>query len=250
MAIRRARPMATMYRYYNPATGETFHIDAPIYMKEDFQGADIVDDGTSPWKFAQVSAAGADGTGAVKTNLVGGVYEMAIASASDEVAVVELSYGNATGDLNGYDVTKGVIFEVRFRLTDATPVPDNTDVLLGLADFYAADPDDMATMAWFRMVSTAAVVVETDDAVTDTDDTATGVSVVQNQWYIGRIELLDLNDVRFYLDNVRVGSATKHRMAAMTSAKIVQPYIAMHRASGTVKPNIEIDYVLVAQGAR
>lgn len=242
MAIRRARPMSTMYRYYDPATGETLHIDAPLYMKEDFQKKALTQDGSLDWLFAQVSAAGGDGTGAIKANLAGGIYELDLVSTESEAASSFLYFS----DQLLWDVTKGVIFEVKYRFTDVPAT--TTEVVLGLAGAEAVDFDAITDNAWFRHEANDEVVLETDDALTDTDDTATGVHLDADEWVIGRIELIDPTVTRFYLNGVRKGASVAHRMSA--AAANMQPFFGISRTAGTALATLEIDYVLIAQGAR
>ena len=59
----------------------------------------------------------------------------------------------------------------------------NAELLLGVASAFNADPDAIVDGCWIKILgATAAVVVETDDGTTNTDDLATGVTVTEDVW--------------------------------------------------------------------
>ena len=75
---------------------------------------------------------------------------------------------------------------------------------------------------WFCVkgsASTSAVVVETDDTVTDNDDKATGETLAG----VYKTFLIDfsqgLSDVRFYIEGERVAASTTFTMAGATSGQ-------------------------------
>jgi hypothetical protein len=113
----------------------------------------------------------------------------------------------------------------------------------GLASAHNATLDSIATNAWFRMqgsVSTTAVVVESDDAVTDNDDKATAQTLAA-VYKTFKIDFENgIRDVRFYIEGERVSAETTFDMSALTAGLNVQPYVAVAKASGTGVPSITI----------
>jgi len=181
---------------------------------------------TFGWTIKDTSAAGAPTY--LGTADDGGSVKMTMA-ANDEAEILTL-YNN---DVLNFDVAKikNVWWVAKVAAVDAV-----TDCFFGVAAAYAADPDDIVTNAWFKIdgsVSTSALVVETDDATNDLDDTATGTTLAA----VYKRLLIDfsqgLSDVRFYVDGARVASATTFDMSDLTSGLNVQPYVQIMKASGT-----------------
>lgn len=110
-----------------------------------------------------------------------------------------------------------------------------TNLALGLASAHNTTLDNVATNAWFRLIgatSTTAIVVETDDATTDTDDkAATTLSTTYKKFLIDFTQGLD--DVRFFVDGARVAAGTTFDMSALGAGLNVQPYCSWGKASGT-----------------
>lgn len=116
-------------------------------------------------------------------------------------------------------------------------------IVFGLASAHNTTLDSIATNAWFRMqgsASTANVVVETDDAMTDNDDVATG-QTLSGTYKTFKIDFeRGLTDVRFFIEGERVAAGTTFNMSALGSGLNVQPYIAVAKASGTGVPSITV----------
>ncbi len=118
-----------------------------------------------------------------------------------------------------------------------------TTLVFGVGSARNDTPDSVGHLAWFRVegsASTSAVVVETDDTVTDNDDKATGETLGS----VYKTFLIDfsqgLSDVRFYVEGERVSAATTFSMASATADQNVQPLIQLQKASGTGVPSITI----------
>jgi len=118
-----------------------------------------------------------------------------------------------------------------------------TNLAVGLASAHNTTLDNVATNAWFRLIgatSTTALVVETDDATTDTDDVATGTTLatVYKRLMIDFSE--GLADVRFYIDGSRVAKGTTFKMSGLGAGLNVQPYCSLGKASGVGVPSVTI----------
>lgn len=117
-----------------------------------------------------------------------------------------------------------------------------TQLALGVSDARNDTLDTVAVNAWFRMdgtASTTALVVETDDNVTNDDDNATGVTLGSTY----KKMLIDfsqgLSDIRFFVDGVKVGSGA-FSMAGVAAGQNVQPMVQLQKASGTGTPSVTI----------
>jgi hypothetical protein len=91
--------------------------------------------------------------------------------------------------------------------------------------------------------STTAVFVETDDAVRDIDDIATGTTLGTTF----KRFVIDFtggkSDVKFYIDGQRVAASQTFNMSSYTAG--LQPYIQLQKASNTNVDAVTIDYVKV-----
>lgn len=117
-----------------------------------------------------------------------------------------------------------------------------TQIAFGLGSGQNDTLDNMTVNCWFRIDGTAspsAVVLETDDNVTDTDDKATGATLGSTykkfEIDFGR----GLSDIRFYIDGQPVGSQT-FSLAGVAAGQNVQPFVQLQKASGTGVPAITI----------
>lgn len=126
-----------------------------------------------------------------------------------------------------------------------------TTLVMGLASAQNDTADSVATNAWFRIeggTSTSAVVVETDDGTTDTDDKATGttLSTTSKEFIIDFAR--GINDIRFFIDGQQVALSTTFAMAAASSSTYVQPFFQIQKGSGTgvatvTIGRVELEYV-------
>lgn len=125
-----------------------------------------------------------------------------------------------------------------------------TTLVFGVASAQNDTEDSVATNAWFRMqgsASTSNVVVETDDGTTDNDDKATGTTLaaVYKKFVIDFTN--GLSDIRFFIDGERVASGTTFSMSSVASGTNVQPFVQLHKASGTGTPSITIAQIVTQQ---
>lgn len=118
-----------------------------------------------------------------------------------------------------------------------------TTLVMGVSGARNDTADSAATHAWFRMegsVSTANVVVETDDAVTDNDDKATGTTLAA----VYKTFVIDftkgITDIRFYIDGEPVATSTTFSLNGLTAGLNAQPMVMIQKASGTGTPAVTI----------
>ena len=91
-------------------------------------------------------------------------------------------------------------------------------------------------------------MLEGDDSTTNTDDQATSpaTSIVDDTYITVAIDLSDTSAVKFYIDQVFVGTVA---IAAIASTDLLQPYIEMQRAAGTGVEDLRISYILISSDA-
>lgn len=205
-----------------------------IEFRDDFNRAQefSTTPGHNGWTIKDTSAAGTptylcateDGGSAVLT-----------LAATSEAEVVTLYQK----DVLPIDLAKLKRFEVIAKVGGIDSV---TTVCLGLASAQNDTSDSVAVNCWFKMAgadSTSAVVIETDDGVTDDDDNATGqtLAAVYKRFEIDFSN--GLSDVRFYIDGQPVGAGT-FSLAGVSAGQNVQPFFQLQKASGTGTPSLTI----------
>lgn len=191
--------------------------------------------GMNGWTIKDTSAAGAP----TYLNITedGGAAALTIAS-TDEAEVVTL-YQN---DVLIYDVRQ---LQHIWWIAKVAAIDAKTTLVFGVGSAQNDTADSVATNAWFRMegsASTTAVVVETDDAVTDNDDKATG-ETLSSTYKKCLIDFSNgLKDVRFFMDGKRVGQATTFDMSGLADGLNVQPFVQIQKAatSSTGVPSVTL----------
>lgn len=194
--------------------------------------------GSDLWDIADTSAAG------TPTYTVGGTNgEATLAfSSTNEIQNICLFQN----DVLNYDIDLLQRVEMRVKVTAEVggTLDTATSVAFGLATARNDAIDSIAAHASFRAIGSNAIVVETDDATTDKDDVATGVSFVSGTY---RKFVIDFtggkSDVKFYIDGTRVAASTTFSMAAHTTG--LQPYVQLQKTADTNVDNVVIDYIKI-----
>jgi hypothetical protein len=189
--------------------------------------------GMNGWTIADTSSSGTPTYLCVTED--GGAAQLTLASTS-EAEIVTL-YQN---DVLPWDLAS--LQHVEF-IAKVSGIDSATTLTFGVGSARNDTADSVTVNAWFRMegsASTSAVVVETDDNVTDNNDVATGATLGSGYKKFTIDFTNGLSDVRFYIDGQRVAAGTTFTMAAVTSGQNVQPIIQLQKASGTGTPSITI----------
>jgi hypothetical protein len=191
-------------------------------------------DPATPWLIVDVSASGAP---TYVRNASNAVLTLA---ATEEVENITLAHGDALS----FDIDDIQRIEMRVKLGAA--LTSGTELCFGLGAARNATSDSVAANAWFKMVgatSTTAVFVETDDAVRDIDDIATGTTLGTTF----KRFVIDFtggkSDVKFYIDGQRVAASQTFNMSSYTAG--LQPYIQLQKAANTNVDAVTIDYVAI-----
>ena len=206
---------------------------------DDFWGADTYSTAGqgSPWAIADTSSSGTPTYAHVSPSATG---EIALTlAATSEVENVCLSFG----DVLPFDIDNLQRFEARVKVSGCTT---GSTISWGLATARNDTPGSIANRALFRMTgatSTTAVTVETDDATTDSGLIATGATLAT----VYKEFVIDFtggkSNVKFYIDGVRVASATTFSLAGFSAS--MQPFFQIQKAANTNVDAITIDYVRV-----
>ena len=192
--------------------------------------------GVNGWTIKDTSSAGTPTYLCITED--GGAAKLTIAATSEEVIVPR--YLNA---VLPWDLAQLQYVEYVAKVSGIDSV---TTLVFGVADAQNDTEDTVATNAWFRMqgsASTTAVVCETDDGTTDYDDKATGATLSSTYKKFTIDFTNGLSDIRFYIDGARVSASTTFTLASVTSGQNVQPFVQIHKASGTGTPAITIAQV-------
>ena len=203
---------------------------------DDFHGTDI----GAAWTLNNTAAAGTpthvpvDGSHVVFITL----------AANNEVEVCGYDFN----DVLTFDIDEGPVMVAKIKTTAITTAEG---VVVGLGAAWNDTLDSNAAHAWFRLVASMALVVESDDGTNDNDDVATGVTMVAATYKWLKIDCTDSADVRFYTSDdgltwTRVASTTTFDMSNYTDG--LQPMFAIVKASGTTTPTLTVDKIMVYEG--
>lgn len=189
--------------------------------------------GQNGWTVKDTSSAGTPTYLCVTED--GGAMKLTLAATSEEEIVT--MYQN---DVLPYDLAQLQFVEFVAKVAG---IDSATTLVFGVADAQNDTEDSVATNAWFRMqgsTSTSNVVVESDDGTTDTDDKATGATLGSTYKKFTIDFTNGLSDIRFYIDGARVAASETFTLASVASGQNVQPFVQLHKASGTGVPSISI----------
>lgn len=188
----------------------------------------------TPWKITDTSSAGSPTYTFVSPSATGEV-KLTMAATS-EVENICLDFG----DVLCMDIDNIKRFEAVVKLSGMTT---GTTVAFGLQSARNDDTDATTNNAQFKLIGNTTVVVETDDGTTDNNDVDSGetLSTTYKRFAIDFNEGTD--DVRFFIDGVRVASTTTFDMSAATSS--LQVFFQIQKTASTNVDAITIDDVTV-----
>lgn len=216
--------------------------DFEIYC-DDFVGASVTfptsaNIGT-PWV--------TDVTGAAPPTHVRAGSEATLTLTSAEQAQI---LGLHHNDSLAFDIDDIQRVEMRVKLGAAT-FTSGSILVFGVASARNDTADSVGEHAWFRMEganSTTQVYVETDDAVRDNNDVATGLTLGTAY----KRFVIDFtggkSDVKFYIDGQRVAAATTFDMSNYAGG--FQPLVQLQKASNTNADVCKVDYVKITSKRR
>lgn len=229
--------------FYDGSTGETIHPMYAVAVEDDFLGEAY---NTTFWGTTETASGGTLVAGLVD-DVVNGVMGLGLDN-TDEAQIAAMHFG----DNLGLSMTQGLIFETRLAFeTLPTTGTETVQAVFGLASAHNSTLDSIATNAWFRVESSAntALLWETDNGDTDDDDNDAATTLVAGTYHIYRIDCTNTAAVKFYVDDVLVGTSDMSTTLSAAEAK-VQPYFNVSKArssANTGTGTMYIDYVKVFQ---
>ena len=182
-------------------------------------------------------------TGTTPTATVGGINgELTLANSSATEVQNCCVYQS---DVLNYDIDLLIHAEFRVKMTAAVGgvLDSATSFAFGLAGARNDAIDSIAHHALFRSIGSNAIVIETDDSVTDTDDVATGVSFVDAVYKRFVIDFQDKSNIKFSVDGARVAASTTFTMASYAAG--LQPYFQIQKTSDANTDSMTVDYVRI-----
>jgi hypothetical protein len=211
---------------------------------DDFQGHYLIPLTASnvgtPWSKAVVGSGSPTMVGI--TNTASGVLKLTVAATS-EAEAIELYHG----DICSFKADDLQTFAC--RVSCAANITTNEYLVFGLRSARNDNPDSPTYNVQFKLAASTAVLLETDDGATDTDDTATDavLSTTMKEFMIDFRN--GLSDIRFYASDT---NGKMHRLAKTTTFKApslsgayLQPFVVVGKASGTSTPSVLVDYIEV-----
>lgn len=129
------------------------------------------------------------------------------------------------------------MFEARCKIATVTTAER---VIIGMASAYSATWDNVVDNNWFRLEASMALLAEADDGTTDSDDQSCGVTLTAATYYLFRIDCTDVGQIKFFVDDSLVKTLAS---SARVSTDLMQPIIAVQKASGTGVPSVTCDYM-------
>lgn len=193
----------------------------------------------SPWKHTATTGSPTCvfGVDSGTSSGFGGYARMAHSSAT-QIENGTLSFG----DVLQFGITQRLVIEGRVRLGQSA-LDTATSLVFGMAGDRNSTLDSVAQHAWFRMeggTSTTAVVYESDDGTTDTDDQSTSLTLTTG-WKSWKIDMTDLTKVKFHLSDA---GGTLVRLPVTTNmsayAGALQPFIQLQKTSDNNVDAIEL----------
>lgn len=222
---------------------------------DDFIGAGtfVSTAGLDPWVITDTSAAGTPTYTRLDHGETSGAFRPGVAQLAFDSQVEAQNVCLSFGDKLAFDINALQGFECGLKFVGETGSAKDaaTTMAWGVTGDRNDTIDSIAVAAIFRLAAgtaSQAVVVETDDTVTNNDDTATDFTLTDNTWSKFRIDFSDLKSVKFYAGLAR---GTMKRLATTTTfdmsgyAAGLQPFFQIQKTSDANVDKVQIDYVKV-----
>lgn len=207
-----------------------------VEFVEDFTGPQTLTAspaGSDRWDIADTSSAG------TPTYTVGGINGEATLAFDNTSEIQNVCLFQS--DVLNYDI--GKLLRIEFAVKTVASLDTATSLAFGLASARNDAIDSITAHASFRLIGSNAIVVESDDGVTDLDDKATGASLVAAY----KRFVIDFSggtsNVKFYIDGAQVATSTTFDMSGYTAG--LQPYVQLQKTADTNTDNVVIDYIKI-----
>jgi hypothetical protein len=192
----------------------------------------------SSWTKAEVKTNGST-TLVGLTGVAGGVLSGAVSNTNEALAVEAYH-----GDICSFKADD--IHTFACRLKCVADITTAEYLVFGLRSARNDNPDTPTYNVQFKLAASTAIVLESDDGVTDNDDKASAgtLSTTFKEFMIDFRQ--GLSDIRFFASDasgklVRLAPKTTFNAASLTG-QFLQPFFVVGKASGTTTPGIYVDY--------
>lgn len=225
-------------RTFERSTGETTTVDAPVFFCDDFLGKQLMlseTGSTGRWEDTLVSS---NSTVAIvsATDAPNGVMAVALTSDSEEQQA-RLDFG----DVEGFNPNK--YLQVEFRVNLAVTPTLVAEISFGLSGAANKVTESQGDHVSFIFDGSVNLLVSTDDGTTDTTATDTTIDGADGTYLVCRIDLTELDDVKFFVNGSRVLGSTTFDVSGLAATDYLQPYVQAYKASGAGVGTLEVDYV-------
>ena len=217
-------------------------IDGNLVIDDDFIG---------DWPAAATAITGSgyswsktetNGLGVISSDQANGVLKHSF-DAVAEAATATLFMENSP-----VDIDSGPVFEARVAVYD---IGDDAalDIDIGMAaDDHATDFESTNNYAAFHLNGNSlALLAHSDDGSTDTAETATGVTLVDDTFINLKVDFSDKTDVKFYVDSgsgyTRVASGTTFDMSNYSGN--LTPIVMVEKTSNDTTADVRVDRIRV-----
>lgn len=189
--------------------------------------------GSDIWDIAETAAAG------TPTYTVGGINGEATLAFDSQAEAQNVCL--FMSDRLNFDIDK--LLRVEMAVKTVASLDATTSLAFGMASARNDAIDSITAHASFRLIGSNAVVVESDDGVTDLDDKAAGTTLVATY----KRFVIDFTggtaNVKFYIDGTQVATSTTFDMSAYTAG--LQPYVQLQKTSDANTDSVTVDYVKI-----
>lgn len=234
---------SNLHEFVDRNTHERVQILTDIIYRDDFVGA-----GSAVIPAAGSAESGVDWTSKIVgaapptvasvANAAGGQFACTLTAASQKQDAALYH-----GDVLAFDITKGLIWEARVQLS-VLPSAASVQAIWGLSAAWIDGPDNAAAYIQFAATANGAVLMRAYDGVT-AYSVASGVTLLNSDYKIFRIDATDVTDIKFYIDGVQVSANSAVAFAATGATAILQPYFSVYKPSGTGVATLKGDYVKI-----
>lgn len=236
----KARFNAGVQTFFDSVSHERVHVMSPLQYRDDFLGigslvipaAGSAENGVD-WVKKIVGAA--PPTVAGVASAIGGQVACTLTATSEKQDAAIY-----WGDQLGLDVTKGLVFETRIRLS-VLPSAAGVQAVAGLASSWIDGPDNNTCYLQVGATASGALLVRSYDGATQIS-AAAGVTLLATDWATVRIDATDVTDVKIFINGSQVTTTGQINFAATGTLAVLQPYFGMYKPSGTGVGTLLVDY--------
>lgn len=227
-------------RFYDQLTHETVHVQGPITGYDDFlYDASLV-----------IPATGSAESGAPWAKTIVGAAPPTVAYGADAAngtVVCTLTVDDqkqnalvAKDNHRALKITQGLNIEFGVTLTVLPTL--GAELCWGLLGDIGDGADAATYSAFFTADGSGAIVCEMDDNATDAS-AASGVTALNTDFLVCRIDFTDVTNVLWYINGARVASGTTFAYAATGANATLQPFASAYKASTAGLGTLTVDYV-------